>query len=93
MLKENTPEEIWSRVKPTVDYFRIFGCPAHVHIPYQRRMKLDEKSVICVLIGVIKESKGYRLYNPVTEKVLISQDVVFEEEKGWNWEKKKWRDK
>ncbi|KAG7544127.1 GAG-pre-integrase domain [Arabidopsis thaliana x Arabidopsis arenosa] len=88
VLKEKTPEEMWSGVKPTVDYFRVFGCLAHVHVPDQKRKKLDDKSIMCVLIGVSKESKGYRLYNPATEKVVTSRDVVFEEEKGWNWEKK-----
>lgn len=38
-----------------------------------------------MLIGVSDESKGYKLYNPATEKVVTSKDVVFEEEKGWNW--------
>lgn len=40
-----------------------------------------------MLIGVSNESKGYRLYNPITETVVTSRDVVFEEEKGWNWDK------
>lgn len=86
ILKEKTPEEMWSGVKPTVDYFRVFGCLTHVHVPDQGRKKLDDKSITCVLIGVSKESKGYRLYNPATEKVVTSRDVVFEEDKGWNWE-------
>ncbi|KAG7553691.1 GAG-pre-integrase domain [Arabidopsis suecica] len=85
-LKEKTPEEMWSGIKPKVDYFRIFGCLAHVHVPEQRRKKLDDKSTVCVLIGVSSESKGYRLFNPATGKVMTSRDVVFEEEKGWNWE-------
>ncbi|CAA7024669.1 unnamed protein product [Microthlaspi erraticum] len=88
VLKEKTPEEMWSGVKPTVDYFRVFGCLAHVHVPDQRRKKLDDKSTTCVLIGVRSESKGYRLYNPVSQKVVTSRDVVFKEEKGWDWEKK-----
>ena len=29
------PEEAWSGVKPTVDYFQVFGCITHVHIPDQ----------------------------------------------------------
>lgn len=72
VLKEKTPEEMWSGVKPTLDYFRVFGCLTHVHVPDQRRKKLDDKSIMCMLFGVSKESKGYRLYNPVTEKVVTS---------------------
>lgn len=85
VLKEKTPEEMWSGVKPTVDYFRVFRCLAHVHVPDQRRKKLDGKSVSCVLIRVSNESKGYHCFNPITETVVTTRDV--EEQKGWNWEK------
>ncbi|KAG6396851.1 hypothetical protein SASPL_143008 [Salvia splendens] len=88
VIQGKTPEEIWSGMKPRVDYFRVFGCIAHVHVPDQRRTKLDDKSTICVLIGVSNESKSYRLYNPTTEKVITSRDVIFEEEKGWDWGQK-----
>lgn len=84
-MKEKTPEEAWSGVKPTVEYFWIFGCIAHAHIPDQKRCKLDSKSKKCVLLGVSDESKAYRLYDPVTKKIIISNDVLFEEEESWDW--------
>lgn len=80
-----TPEEAWSGKKPTVSYFRVFGCLCHVYIPDNRRTKLDDKSVAGVLLGVSNESKGYRVYNPLTKKIITSRDVVFEEDKQWNW--------
>lgn len=55
-------------------------------VPYERRIKLDEKTK-CVMFGVSKESKAYRLYEPKTKKVIISRDVKFDEGKSWNWEK------
>lgn len=81
-----TPEEAWSRVKPSVDHLRVFGCIAHAHVPDARRTKLEDKSRSCVLFGVSKESKGYRLYDPVSKQIVISRDVIFEEEKTWNWD-------
>jgi hypothetical protein len=30
--------------------------------------------------------KAYRLYNPVTDRVHVSRDVIFEEGRAWNWE-------
>ena len=84
-LSSITPQEAWSGLKPTVEHFRIWGCLAHVHIPKEKRTKLDDRSFTCVLTGVSEESKAYRLINPETMKVVISRDVVFEEEKGWNW--------
>lgn len=84
-LEDKTPEEAWSGTKPRVDYFRVFGCIAHVHVPDQRRTKLDDKSKKCVFVGVSDESKAWRLYDPATKKIIVSKDVIFEEEKGWEW--------
>lgn len=50
-----------------------------------QRIKLDNQSSICVFLGVNEESKGYRLYNPITKKVVVSRDVIFEKDKQWDW--------
>ena len=41
----------------------------------------------CVLLGVSEESKAYRLYDPTAKRIVISRDVIFEEEKQWDWDK------
>ncbi|GKE35563.1 retrovirus-related pol polyprotein from transposon TNT 1-94, partial [Tanacetum coccineum] len=46
-LKDKTPEEAWSGIKPSVKYFRVFGCIGHVHVPDAKRIKLDSKSLKC----------------------------------------------
>ena len=63
-IKEMVPEEKWSGLKPIVDYFRVFGSIAHVHILEQRRTKLEHRSHKYILLGVSEESKAYRLYDP-----------------------------
>jgi len=55
---------------------------AHVHIPNVRRTKLDAKSIPCVLLGLSEKSKAYKLYDPVEKKIVLSRDVVFDEEKS-----------
>lgn len=35
-----------------------------------------------------EESKAYKLYDPVEEKIIVRRDVVFEESKGWKWNEK-----
>lgn len=57
-----------------------------MHVPAEKRGKLDDKSITCILVGISEESKGYRLYNPKTKKIVTSRDVVFEEMKCWKWE-------
>ncbi|MCO5587111.1 hypothetical protein L7F22_041058 [Adiantum nelumboides] len=76
-LKTITPYESWYDRKPSVSYFRVFGCLAYAHIPQQLRRKLDDKAVKCIFVGYSSGSKGYRLYNPATNKILESRDVIF----------------
>lgn len=86
VVKNLTPEEAWSGEKPSVDHFRVFGCVGYVHIPDARRIKLDDKSVSCVLLGYSEKSKGYKMYDPAGDKVIISRDVVFEEDRMCDWD-------
>ena len=86
-VKNITPQEAWSGVKPSVDHFRVWGCVAHVHVPDAKRGKLDNKSFPCIFLGVSEESKGYRLFDPKTRRIVVSKDVIFEEERNWEWEK------
>ena len=65
-------------MKPSVDHFRVFGCIAHVHVLEERRTKLDNRSITCVLLGVSEELKGYRLFDPVAKRVVVSRDVILD---------------
>jgi hypothetical protein len=38
-----------------------------------------------VMIGYEAGTKAYRAYNPVNKKLVVTRDVLFEEEKSWNW--------
>jgi len=58
-------------------------CGTCSYIPDQNRSKLDDKSR-CVLLGVSDETKAWRLYDPISKKIIVNKDVVFEEEKGWD---------
>nr|GEV23641.1 hypothetical protein [Tanacetum cinerariifolium] len=51
----------------------------------EKRLKLDDRSLKCVLFGISEESKAYRLYDPSKNKIIVSKDVVFEEDASWNW--------
>lgn len=43
VVKIMTMEEAWSGKQPTVNHFKIFGFIVYARIPYQKRMKLDDK--------------------------------------------------
>lgn len=82
-VKNITPEEAWKGNKP--NYFKVFGCIAFAHVPDVKRKKLDDKAQKCIFFGVSEHSKAYKLYNPVTKRIIISRDVVFDESKAWKW--------
>ena len=80
-LEDKTPLEVWTGKKPSLSHLTIFGCDAYVHVPKEKRTKLDSKSKKCIFIGYKDGLKGYKLWNPVTRKVVYIPDVVFREVK------------
>ncbi|KAL5816417.1 hypothetical protein ACOSQ3_024795 [Xanthoceras sorbifolium] len=88
-LDTKTPHEVWSTHKPSVSHLRVFGSIAYIKVPEARRTKLEDKGEKCVLVGYGDRTMGYRLYNPVTKKVIFSRDVIFEENESWNWDQTK----
>lgn len=38
-----------------------------------------------VFVGYEAGTKAYRFYNPVSRRVHVSRDAVFEEERSWEW--------
>jgi hypothetical protein len=57
----------------------VFGCDAYPLIPKVNRSKLDPTSKKCVFLGYQTGVKGYRLWNPVACKIIVSRDVSFNE--------------
>ena len=75
-----TPYEAWYGEKPDIAHLRTFGSRAFVHIPDSLRQKLDAKAQEVILVGYCKTSKAYRLWNPATRRIIISRDVIFDED-------------
>ena len=78
------PKEAWSGRKQNVTHMRVFGCVAYAYALDELRKKLDNKGAKCIFVGYSDESKAFKLYNPLTKKVIISKDVQFIEEEAWD---------
>ncbi|CAI7799259.1 unnamed protein product, partial [Closterium sp. NIES-53] len=52
------PMEKWSGKKPLVDMLRVFGCMGLVHVPKEKRDKLQAAAVWAVHLGLARGSKG-----------------------------------
>ena len=86
-VMDRTPYEAWHGRKPYVCHLRVFGCVAYALKHPQTRKKLDEKSEKCIFIGYCTQSKAYKLYNPLSENILVRMDVIFNENVSWDWSK------
>ena len=75
-----TPYERWNGgSKPDVSNLRVWGCNAYMHVPDQKRKKLDRKSTKCIFVGYPEGKKGYKLFELSTGKMRSSRDVIFVE--------------
>lgn len=76
-----TPYEYWYKKKPDVPHLKVFGCRAFVHVPDEKRRKLDPKATEGVMMGYLEKSLScYKIWDPAAKKLVISRDVIFEEE-------------
>ncbi|KAG6413921.1 hypothetical protein SASPL_126636 [Salvia splendens] len=80
-----TPQEAWSGRKPGIAHLRVFGSKAYAHVPDQTSSKLDDKSKPFIFIGYDSNTKGYKLYDPTSQKTMTSRDVEFDEEGVWDF--------
>lgn len=61
-------------------HYSIFSCKAFVHVPKNERSKLDAKICQFIFLGYGQDEFGYRLYDPVENKLVKSRDMVFYED-------------
>ena len=75
-LVDKTPMEAWSGHKPSLRHLRVFGCKAYAHVQKKKRTKLDNKSIKCIFIGYSNGVNGYKLSDPILQKVFYCRSVV-----------------
>jgi hypothetical protein len=81
-ISNMTLKEVWCEYKPSISHLHTFGCVAFVHVSKETRTKLDSKGVKCIFIIYYEEIKGYKLYNPISQYVII----FFDETRNFNKE-------
>jgi len=79
--KSISPIEHGTGRTPSIGHLRIWGSTTWVHIPKERRRKLDPKSVKGILVGYEEDAgtKVYRVYDPESKRLLLSRDVIIDE--------------
>jgi hypothetical protein len=79
VLFDVTLNEVCLGKRPSVSHLKVFGCDAFVHVPKEKRSKLDKKAIKCIFIGYKEGMKGYKLWDPTSRRTMYSRDVVFRE--------------
>ena len=80
VLGNKTPEEMFSGEKPEVSHLRIFGFPMYVHVPREKRSKLEPSGKKRIFVGYSESSKAYGVYIPGFRQIETSRDVTFDED-------------
>jgi hypothetical protein len=81
-VQGKTPFEAWCGRKLSVDFLCVFGCVAHAKVTRPHLSKLEDRSKVMVFFGYQPGSKVYRLFDPNSGRVHVSRDVVFDEARG-----------
>ena len=61
----------------------------YIHIPKEKRKKLDPSGRKGIFVGYSESSKAYRIYSPGYKNIDISRDVTFDEDRTYNKSRKR----
>jgi hypothetical protein len=62
-------------VKPEIGHLRIFGCLVYIHVPMEKRIKLEPSGQKGIFWGYNGTSKDYKIFIPAQRKTFVSKDV------------------
>jgi transposase InsO family protein len=75
-----TLKEIFTRKKIEVSHLKIFGCPVFIHIPKEKRNKLEPSGKKGIFVRYYEVSNAFRIYIPGQRHIEINRDVTFDED-------------
>ncbi|KAJ4721737.1 Retrovirus-related Pol polyprotein from transposon TNT 1-94 [Melia azedarach] len=76
-----TPFEVWSGKPADYSNLRAFGCTVYYHV---NEGKLESRAKKGVFVGYGDGVKGYRIWSPSENRVILSRNVVFDENSMFN---------
>ncbi|KAI1000225.1 hypothetical protein K3495_g7973 [Podosphaera aphanis] len=88
--RNTTPWTEWYGEVPEVDHYKVWGCMAYVHIPKEKRGKLDKRCWKGIFAGysigmedcerqLTKTTKIYYIWHQKDKKLYEAQSVEFDE--------------
>jgi hypothetical protein len=71
ILKDKTPKEVFLGIKPEVGHLRIFGCHVYIHVPKEKRRKMEPSCKKGFFVGNSEKFKDYRIYVSGQRKIEV----------------------
>ena len=65
VFRNKTPKEAFTSVNPDVSHLRIFGFSVYIHVPKEKRSKLEPSGKKETFVGYSEASKAYQIYIPI----------------------------
>jgi hypothetical protein len=65
---------------PSYEHLRVFGCTCYPNTTATVPHKLSPRSTRCVFLGYSTDHKGYHCLNLLTNHLIVSRHVVFDED-------------
>nr|KAJ0198111.1 hypothetical protein LSAT_V11C700366270 [Lactuca sativa] len=79
VIKNKTPYEIVWNQKPQYDHMQVLGCLAYYRNTDTKGEKFENKGKPGVFLGYPQGTKGYKIYDIESRKIIISREVLFHE--------------
>ena len=89
VLENKTLEEFFVSKKPKFIHLRIFDFLVYIHIPKEKRTKLEPSGKKGIFVGYSESSKAYIIYFRGFKKIDISRDVTLNEDLSYNKSRKR----
>ena len=87
-LGNKTPEEMFTGEKLEVNHLKIFGFLVYLHVPKEKRSKLDPSGKNRIFFRYSDESEACIIYIPGFHKIEVNIDVTFYEDATFNKSRK-----
>ena len=72
VFRNKTLEEAFTSVKPNVSHLRIFGCSVYIHVPKEKRSKIEPLGKKETFVGYSEISKAYWIYIPIKKQIKVN---------------------
>nr|GEV07975.1 hypothetical protein [Tanacetum cinerariifolium] len=80
VIKNKTPFELIWNEKPNYDFLKVFGCLVYFKNTNTKGDKFKERGKSGVFLGYPPRTKGYKILDLDTRKIIVSRDVNFHKE-------------